>query len=170
MKIDEQWLLANGIDATTLATAKGCATTHAAAKSDTPKARTSSGFALSPIGLVGPWRVEISGWHPPSLNALLTMHWAKRAKLKKKAHRLIRDACLSVPVVHATGRRRVTQILTLAGNDRIRDDDNAWKAVLDSLVKCGALVDDRPEFVETMPVQYERGTERKTTLIIEDTP
>jgi hypothetical protein len=39
---------------------------------------------------------------------------------------------------------------------------------LDHLVKARVLVDDGPDWVEREPLQFERGTERRTTLVIED--
>jgi hypothetical protein len=77
-------------------------------------------------------------------------------------------ACAFAGIPPATGRRRVTQRITLVGNDRRRDDDGAWKGLLDGLVKARVLVDDGPDWVETAPVEYDRGKRRKTAVTIED--
>lgn len=122
----------------------------------------------APASLPGRWTVVIPNWHPTGLNELLCLHWAARRRRKRSDADLIAVYCGRAQVAAASRRRRITQRLTLAGNDRRRDDDNAWKSLLDSLVYARVLVDDGPDWVEKRPLEFERGRERKTTLVIED--
>jgi Holliday junction resolvase RusA-like endonuclease len=114
--------------------------------------------------------VEIPDFLPVSLNQLLRAHWRERHARMRREAALIVACCMLARVPPADGKRRVTQRLTLAGNDRERDDDNAWKALLDALVKGRLLVDDGPAWVERMPLRQERGPRRMTTIYLEDLP
>lgn len=114
------------------------------------------------------WTVEIPDWHPSTLNNLLKRHWATRARIKKQDEEFILFYSLAAGVPKAKGKRRVGQVLTLARRDRRRDNDGAWKTVLDGLVKARMLVDDSPDWVETTEPTYERGRFRKTLIVIEE--
>lgn len=117
---------------------------------------------------IGRWEVTIKRWHPTPLNVLMRMHWAKRARILTAEYAMVGAYFRGAHVPRATGKRRVTQRLTLAGRDKERDDDGAWKGLLDALVQAEMLVDDRRNLVERNPVEYMRGTERATTIILED--
>lgn len=114
------------------------------------------------------YTVVIPDWHPTPLNALMRMHWAKRNRTVKTEYDYVWGYCFRAGIPKAKGKRRITQRLTLKGRDRRRDDDGAWKGLLDGLVKAEMLVDDGPDWVETTPLEFERGTQRKTTIIIEE--
>lgn len=70
----------------------------------------------------------------------------------------------------ATGRRRITLSLVLGRRGKGPDPDGLWEVLLDSLVKCGVLVDDQIEWVDQAPVvfPYARGDKISTTIMIED--
>lgn len=112
--------------------------------------------------------LRIPGYLPPTLNAMLYRHWAKASRLKKECHDLIAGHALEQGLVKATGRRRVTLTLTLAGRKKVRDGDSSFKAVLDGLVRAGLLLDDSPDAVEVAPMVQERGEAVATTITLED--
>ncbi len=118
------------------------------------------------------WTVEIPNFLPTPLNELMRMHWAKRNRILKKEYFLIAMQCRWANVPHATGKRRVSQKLTLnrsgRNRDNERDDDGCWKGVLDGLVEAGMLMGDSREWVEKTPVEYEVSDKRKTTIILKD--
>jgi Holliday junction resolvase RusA-like endonuclease len=51
---------------------------------------------------------------------------------------------------------------------RAGDVDAYWKATLDGLVLNGLLVDDNQHWAEIVPVEFERGAEKKTVIELED--
>lgn len=116
------------------------------------------------------WTVEIPNFIPASLNVLMRLHWSRRIARTAREADLVAGYCFKVGVPMATCKRRVTQRLTLAGRDKIRDDDNAWKGLLDALAAACMLVDDGPAWVERAALIQERGPRRMTTLILEDLP
>lgn len=110
----------------------------------------------------------IADWHPARINQWDGKHWSVRARLKKAdRHRIALHARL-VGIPPATGKRRVTLRITLAKGQRGPDPDAFWKSVLDSLTHAGLLVDDNRQGVELMPVQFDRGTRKATTITLED--
>jgi Holliday junction resolvase RusA-like endonuclease len=116
----------------------------------------------------GRWVVVIPRWAPTRLNVLMRLHWSARGRVLETEAALVALACEVAGVRPASRKRRITQRLTLTGRDKRRDDDGAWKGLLDACVKAHALVDDGPDWVEREPLQFERGTERRTMLVIED--
>lgn len=112
------------------------------------------------------WEIMLPGYHPVTLNRLLGCHWAIAAKRKKLWMRAI--GLFSGHVPKATGKRRVALKVTLAPRQRAFDPDAPWKATLDALVRLGLLVDDNRQGVELGPVTFERGTDKATTIILED--
>src|SRR5690242_6557678 len=103
---------------------------------DADQARERAKAAALPPGR---WEIVIAGWTPPSLNKVLWSHWAKVARIKKEAETEIEAGCLFAGVKRAARKRRVTMTVTIHRGRCGLDDDNAWKAVLDGLVKAGAL-------------------------------
>lgn len=123
------------------------------------------------------WAVAIPDWHPIRTNQLVGADWRTVYKLKKEQHFLIALSFwkASVPPADRTVnnrpakvKRRVTLKIVLGPRQRGGDPDSYWKVLLDSLVKCHVLVDDRKEWVELAPVQYERGKKSETIIMIED--
>lgn len=113
------------------------------------------------------WEVSLP-IHFTSLNRLMRMHWSRRDRTLKDEALAILWFCNVAGVPIARGKRRVTQRITLIGRDRKRDSDNGFKGLLDGLVKARRLVDDGPDWVETRPIEHDRGAERKTVITLED--
>lgn len=124
-------------------------------------------LSLLPAGPPGAWTVDLPGWTPPSLNDILRWHPMKRARENEKVDRLVGMACVAARVARAVGRRRLTITLTTPKGRCRLDDDNARKSINDSLVTCGALVDDKSLWLETTPVRFATGP-RGTRLEIAD--
>jgi hypothetical protein len=113
------------------------------------------------------YTVTIPRFHPARLNQLLgNYHAAGRRKAADRA--MIGYYCDHYQVPEAKVRRRVSLTLQLGYRMRGGDPDAYWKSVLDALVNCGRLVDDRKEWVELAPVRYERADEFGTILSLED--
>ncbi len=110
--------------------------------------------------------IMIPGWAPVTLNQLIGRHWRVVARLKKSDRQTVALYARDVP--RATGKRRVTLRLTLAPRQRATDPDASWKVLLDSLVACGALVNDNRQNVELAPVEFVRGKARVTEIFLED--
>jgi hypothetical protein len=114
------------------------------------------------------YRVEIPGWKPVGLNELMRLHWASRRRRLNYDASMVSTYAHMAKVPRAQGRRRVSVRFVLAGRDRVRDEDNTCKGLYDSLVRCGALVDDSPRRLERGPVVQERGARRLTEIVLED--
>lgn len=104
------------------------------------------------------WKVEIERWHPKSLNELLKCHWAKRNRLKRVDIGMVLSYCRLYTVPQATTRRKVrmTYVVRKASRQKLPDEDNLWKAVLDGLKEAKAIVDDSPQWIRKDPVVYAR--------------
>jgi len=48
------------------------------------------------------------------------------------------------------------------------DEDALFKSLLDGLVKCGALVDDSPDYLARLPVVYQRARDKGIILELTD--
>ncbi len=105
-------------------------------------------------------------WQPTPLNRLMTCHWANAGRMKKLDLMVIEVASSGLP--RAKGKRRVRMTITLAKRQRAPDPDSLWKATLDALVHCGMLTDDNRQGVELDPVEFMRGTEQATTILLMD--
>lgn len=112
--------------------------------------------------------IEIPNWHPAPLNQLLGGHWARAARRKKTDRRMIEAYCYLAQVPRATGKRRLSLTIVLAPGQRACDPDAYHKALLDGLVHCGALRNDSHRWVELAPVQFERGKNKTTRIVLED--
>lgn len=110
----------------------------------------------------------IERWRSPSLNATLRSHWAARARAVKTAAALIGIEAARQGVPKAKRKRRVSLRIALTPRQKPFDHDNSWKLLLDALVKAGLLIDDSPGWCETGAVEYERGPETKTVIVLED--
>lgn len=110
----------------------------------------------------------IDQWHPQRVNTLLGRHWAARNRLKRADYQMVACYAVALGIPRATGKRRVSLEITLAGPGRPPDGDSYWKVVLDSLVACGLLCDDSPKWAELGPVTFSRGKERCTVITLED--
>lgn len=115
----------------------------------------------------GPWRIEIPGWCPPSLNRLLESHYMRRWRMKQQAHEVIANACLAADVPRADECRRVSILMTLPPGRRQQDEDNPAKVIRDGLVACGALVDDRRRWCVTGDYPEAEVGPLMTTIVLE---
>jgi Holliday junction resolvase RusA-like endonuclease len=117
------------------------------------------------------WVLSIPNWTPPSVNRLWkASHWSVGHRIKQQVGRTIYGAWLvSRPAVMcATGKRRVSVAVTVAGRGGMIDPDNALKTLLDGLVKNHLLVDDSARYCEIGVVRVERGKEKGTVVTLED--
>lgn len=112
-------------------------------------------------------QIDIPNWIPTSVNKLMANHWASANRLKRADTQMIAVYASKQGVSKANGKRRVQTILTVH-KGRAPDPDNIQKSLNDALVKCGLLVDDSHVWLETMPVQIQRGKKKHTTIILED--
>ncbi len=112
----------------------------------------------------------IPDWRPASLNTLLRVHWARRAKMVREAKDLIGAYFMASGLPKAVGQRRVTitVVYQRKAGGVSQDGDNACKLILDGLKTCGALVDDSPEWCESVTVKHERGERRAVRVKLED--
>jgi hypothetical protein len=110
----------------------------------------------------------IPDWHPARLNELYAGHWGRRARLKRADRDLVGFYARLAAIPPATGRRRVSLVLTLAPRQRAGDPDAYWKSLLDALVHAGLLVGDNRQGVELGQVRFERGPGRQTTITLDD--
>jgi len=121
-------------------------------------------------GFPGEWTVEIPEWHPATLNGLIAGHWGKRKRIKSSDAEVLFGHLFRAHVTLAKGKRHLSMTCVLAGRQKVRDDDNCWKSLLDGLTKVGALVDDAPDWISKDPVTFQRGDAPATILMIKDLP
>jgi hypothetical protein len=138
----------------------------------TRRTRTKTAYPLlpeyPPVYLKTAYRVEIPGWWPSLLNHFIYRHWSVMSRMKRQDRETLYMACLAAGVRRADGKRRVTLTLVLGPRQRRCDGDAPWKSLLDGMTKCGALRDDSPDWVEVMPLRFEKGSERSAVIEIED--
>ncbi len=103
--------------------------------------------------------------HPARINELLG-HWGKAAKRKKLDRDTVAIVARDIP--KAKGKRRVDIHLIMGPRQRTPDPDSSWKSLLDSLVACGQLVDDRKECCELGSVTFSRGKAAETVVTLTD--
>lgn len=112
---------------------------------------------------------HIPGWHAATVNQLLAKgKWAWT--LKKKDREMVAWYVKMARIPPATGKRRLSLTLIMGHRMRTPDPDGVFKSLLDALVKCGALLDDRKECLELMPVAFERAKVKATRVELEDLP
>ena len=116
------------------------------------------------------YEVVIPGWLPIPLNLLMRGSLRQRMRLEKKSHLIVGDACRAAGVAPALQRRKVSLSIGLGPGQQEFDRDSPYKALLDSLVGCGALLTDRVSGVEIGYLEFYRTKQATTTLILEDWP
>lgn len=117
------------------------------------------------------YTVTIPNWHPTRVNQWDGKHWGVRSRAKASDRGRVFFYLLNNLVQpHCRQPRRVTLTIVLGPRQRGGDPDAYWKSLLDALVYAGYLKDDSKEWVELMPVQYERGPEKATIITLEDLP
>jgi hypothetical protein len=136
-----------------------------------PVPKDASGLSLLPYATPDDpraWLIVIPKWTPPSLNSFLSSHWAARRKSKGAAMALVGACCFQAGVTRATGRRRVSIVVTVNHRSHRFDSDNVPKAILDGLKHAGALVDDGPDWCECVPPEVVVGTDKGTVIRLEE--
>jgi len=118
----------------------------------------------------GVWVVEMPGYNPPSVNRLIGQHWGKLVRHKRLAYDALAIAVYRAGVPRARGKRRLSVTVTQAGRGRLMDASNVLKVLEDGLVRCGALRDDGPAFLELGKIEVRRGEQRGTCIELEDRP
>ncbi len=113
------------------------------------------------------WRVTVPNWLPCRTNELMSATPKKRHRLRRADDAMVATYCRMAEVPKATGPRIISLEITLAPKQRA-DRDCFWKSVLDSLVNCQALLDDRSDYCRTGEVTVIRGRERCTVIVIEE--
>jgi Holliday junction resolvase RusA-like endonuclease len=95
-------------------------------------------------------------------------HWTIRRRLKASDRDLVALYARLAAAPRSTRRRSVSLKIILAPRQRAADHDAYWKRVLDALVCAGMLLDDNWQYVELEPVEFDRGADRATSIILED--
>lgn len=101
--------------------------------------------------------IFIPNWRPINLNAMFRKHWSQRNKAKKADALMLHGSFAEAKTPKATGKRLVEVHIILTGKQQQADPDAYWKSLLDGLVKCGQLVDDKGTFCETRDPTFEKG-------------
>lgn len=90
---------------------------------------------------------------PLSLNRLLNMHWARRQQHKRVLTEYALAGALAMGIPPASGKRRV-YIQFVFPDHRVRDKDNFLKHIMDALRDSRMIVDDSPEYVDVVGVEF----------------
>jgi Holliday junction resolvase RusA-like endonuclease len=113
--------------------------------------------------------IRIPNWRPTLCNELLNCgHWGQRHRRKRKDAEMVAGYALQAGVPVARGKRQISVVFTLSGRQRAFDVDAWQKALLDACVRAGLLRDDSPRWCELGSVEYVRGTEASTQIVLED--
>jgi Holliday junction resolvase RusA-like endonuclease len=113
-------------------------------------------------------RLVIPAWHPARLNQWDGRHWSTRSRAKRCDRSIVAGYALQQRIPPATGKRRVSLVITLAPRQRAGDPDAYFKTVNDALVHAGLLLDDNRQGVELGTVEFLRGLARETEIVLED--
>jgi hypothetical protein len=116
------------------------------------------------------YRIAIPDWRPTPDNKLSHTHWAKAKKRKDTDREMVAAYALIADAMPATGKRRVQLEISLVGRQQETDPYAYAKSLLDALVKCRMLIDDKAEFVEWVPAVYSRGTRSEAVIVLTDLP
>jgi Holliday junction resolvase RusA-like endonuclease len=174
IKLDRSWLLDHGVDAETLDRAIAESVARSEPRPMLPVG-TATKVATPPRlasleAMAGRWVARILDWRPVSdnLRARGVKAWAAA---KKRDREVIRELLVG-RIPPATGRRKVSLVVTKKSRRGVTDPSNLLKSTLDSLVSCGLLVDDSQQWLEGVTVRIEvcREQERpvQSTITIED--
>jgi len=90
------------------------------------------------------------------------------SRRKRSDREIVAAYVLMAGAIEATGKRRVNLHITLSPRQRAADPDAYWKSLLDALVHCKALRNDNRQWVELMPVEFDRASTKATTIVLTD--
>lgn len=109
----------------------------------------------------------IPNWQPATVNELMRSVKARiRRKKEDREFVILYSKMSSVP--EAQGKRRVRLIITLGPGQRGADADAYWKSLLDAMAHAKLIRGDSKEWVELLPVEYQRGPQKATLIELED--
>ncbi|MHB8397367.1 MAG: RusA family crossover junction endodeoxyribonuclease [Candidatus Limnocylindrales bacterium] len=91
-----------------------------------------------------------------------------RIRMERIDRNMIAAYMIQARIPRAQGRRRVDLHLTLGPRNKEGDVDAYWKGLLDGLVACGMLIDDRRQYCQLGDVTYERGAQKGAVIILTD--
>ncbi len=126
---------------------------------------------LAAAGAPKRYEISLPNYRPPRTNELFRAKMRGRMALERECKQFVDFYGSHVP--KATGKRRVSMVVTLAVRQRMPDsDENCLKAVLDSLVACSLLVDDSRVWCECVPTEFVLSRKRQpnTLITLEDVP
>lgn len=104
---------------------------------------------------------------PGTLNQLMRGTLLTRMRRSKGDREVVCHYAAESGIPKATGKRRVSLVVTLGKGQRPFDVDAPWKGMLDSLRHAGLILDDIPACCAIGSLTFDRG-ERKTMVILED--
>ena len=114
------------------------------------------------------YEFTIPDFTPRSANEYTFAKVGTRIRKKKGDRDLVAHYAQQSGIPKATGKRRISLIVTLAKGGRAVDPDNAWKGLLDGCKQAGLLVNDSHKWVELGEYTIRRGERRSTLVILED--
>jgi hypothetical protein len=113
--------------------------------------------------------IVIPDWHPTPLNKLRTGRgYRKAARLKRQDANRIGFYFRVSGVPKASTKRLVSLRFVYEKGKRRHDEDAFLKTALDALVKCGALVNDSPNWLDFVKPVHEHGESKQTIITLED--
>lgn len=113
------------------------------------------------------YAIEIPNWHPHPLNKLINCHWSEMGRHKHADMLMLSTCAHKAKVPKATGKRSLRIIITLGKGQRGCDPDAYFKSTCDALVRTGYLKQDSRQWLELLPVAFQRGT-KATTIVLRD--
>lgn len=115
-------------------------------------------------------RVEmfIPRWHPPSLNSVRNRPWHAEYRAKRNMRDLLAAYFIMAGGEFATGKRRVSLTLVMGKGQRRCDRSNLTKLLNDAMKAARIIKDDGPKWLEESEIQYTRGAEWGTRIVVED--
>ena len=105
---------------------------------------------------------------PRSANEYTFAKVGQRIRRKAGDRDLVAHYARQSGIPRATGKRRVSLVVTLAKGGRAVDPDNAWKGILDGLKQAETIVNDSYLWVELGAYTINRGERRETLVVLED--
>lgn len=111
--------------------------------------------------------ITILNWQPATINELMRSVKA-RIRLKKSDRMIVACFAKNAAIPEAKTKRKIRLLITLGPRQRGADADAYWKSCLDALVQAKLLRGDSKEWVELLPVEYQRGSARATRIELED--